>query len=164
MLVLKLNVINHLSGTTMYSFFHWDFLGQAILFKGWVTNNVGIYVLTLFVMFGMAVFSEFFTSYRHSLNYNATDNPETTPLINDTEEVSKKTSDLRKNWNKFSATHYWKTFCHIVQYVVNYFIMLVVMTFNAGLALAILGGIATGYFIFGKKRVADNIAEEELCH
>ncbi|GAM20923.1 hypothetical protein SAMD00019534_040980 [Acytostelium subglobosum LB1] len=146
--------------------FHWTYHGQIILFKGWITDSAGAYIGTLIFVFFMGLFSEFLTSYRHSLNYDKSQIEETTALINSDTEGSPatQTSSIVKTWTLFRATHYWKTITHIIQYVINYFIMLMVMSFNAGIGICALGGIGTGYFFFGKRRVADQIAEEELCH
>ncbi|EGG13667.1 hypothetical protein DFA_11428 [Cavenderia fasciculata] len=134
-------------------YFHWSYSGVPIVFEGWVVYSPGLYAFSILMVFAICLFSEYWASYRHSLNNPITS--ETQPLINGT----KKT--FKQQYNTFLSSHYWKTIVHVIQYAINYFIMLVVMSFNAGLAFAVLGGIGVGYFMFGRRRV---IIEEELCH
>lgn len=62
-----------------------------------------------------------------------------------------------------SKIHCFQTFLHVVQLVVSYFLMLIFMTFNIWLCLAVLIGAAIGYFLFGwKKCVVVDVTEH--CH
>lgn len=63
----------------------------------------------------------------------------------------------------FSTTHLLQTFLHIVQISVSYFLMLIFMTYNVWLCLAVLFGATLGYFLFGwKKSVVVDVTEH--CH
>ncbi|ODN06465.1 High affinity copper uptake protein 1 [Orchesella cincta] len=63
----------------------------------------------------------------------------------------------------FSAIHGWQTVLHIVQMVISYFLMLIFMTYNVWLCIAVALGAGAGYFCFGwKKSVVVDVTEH--CH
>ncbi|XP_051552168.1 high affinity copper uptake protein 1-like [Myxocyprinus asiaticus] len=62
-----------------------------------------------------------------------------------------------------SVAHLLQTVLHIIQVVVSYFLMLVFMTYNGYLCIAVAAGAGFGYFIFSwKKAVVVDITEH--CH
>uniref|UniRef100_A0A3Q3EVV7 Copper transport protein n=1 Tax=Labrus bergylta TaxID=56723 RepID=A0A3Q3EVV7_9LABR len=62
-----------------------------------------------------------------------------------------------------SPAHFLQTLLHIVQVVVSYFLMLVFMTYNAYLCIAVAAGAGMGYFLFSwRKAVVVDITEH--CH
>ncbi|KPP66200.1 hypothetical protein Z043_115323 [Scleropages formosus] len=62
-----------------------------------------------------------------------------------------------------SLPHLFQTVLHIIQVVVSYFLMLVFMTFNGYLCIAVAAGAGVGYFLFSwKKAVVVDITEH--CH
>ncbi|KAM8828914.1 high affinity copper uptake protein 1 isoform 1-T4 [Spinachia spinachia] len=62
-----------------------------------------------------------------------------------------------------SSAHFLQTLLHIVQVVVSYFLMLVFMTYNAYLCIAVAAGAGMGYFLFSwRKAVVVDITEH--CH
>nr|CAD7574184.1 unnamed protein product [Timema californicum] len=62
-----------------------------------------------------------------------------------------------------SRMHYFQTFLHIIQIILSYLLMLIFMTYNLWLCLAVVLGAATGYFLFGwKKSVIVDVTEH--CH
>jgi len=62
-----------------------------------------------------------------------------------------------------SKMHIWQTLLHVVQVVLSYFLMLIFMTYNIWLCLAVALGAGTGYFFFGwKKSLVVDITEH--CH
>ncbi|XP_060872920.1 high affinity copper uptake protein 1 isoform X1 [Metopolophium dirhodum] len=63
----------------------------------------------------------------------------------------------------FSITHLLQTFLHIIQISISYLLMLIFMTYNVWLCLAVLFGATLGYFLFGwKKSVVVDVTEH--CH
>lgn len=63
----------------------------------------------------------------------------------------------------FSITHLLQTFLHILQISISYLLMLIFMTYNVWLCLAVLFGATLGYFLFGwKKSVVVDVTEH--CH
>lgn len=62
-----------------------------------------------------------------------------------------------------SSAHFLQTLLHIVQVVVSYFLMLIFMTYNGYLCIAVAAGAGTGYFLFSwRKAVVVDITEH--CH
>lgn len=62
-----------------------------------------------------------------------------------------------------SFPHIFQTVLHIIQVVISYFLMLIFMTYNAYLCIAVAAGAGTGYFFFSwKKAVVVDITEH--CH
>ncbi|XP_063066357.1 high affinity copper uptake protein 1 isoform X1 [Engraulis encrasicolus] len=62
-----------------------------------------------------------------------------------------------------SLAHLIQTLLHIIQVVVSYFLMLVFMTYNGYLCIAVAAGAGVGYFLFSwKKAVVVDITEH--CH
>ncbi|KAK1787954.1 hypothetical protein P4O66_016433 [Electrophorus voltai] len=62
-----------------------------------------------------------------------------------------------------SLAHLFQTILHIIQVVVSYFLMLVFMTYNGYLCIAVAAGAGVGYFLFSwKKAVVVDITEH--CH
>uniref|UniRef100_A0A4X2LI02 Copper transport protein n=1 Tax=Vombatus ursinus TaxID=29139 RepID=A0A4X2LI02_VOMUR len=62
-----------------------------------------------------------------------------------------------------SFPHLLQTVLHIFQVVISYFLMLIFMTYNGYLCIAVAAGAGTGYFLFSwKKAVVVDITEH--CH
>lgn len=63
----------------------------------------------------------------------------------------------------FSKDHFFQTLLHIIQIGVSYLLMLIFMTYNVWLCLAVIAGAALGYFLFGwmKTRL---VHADEYCH
>ncbi|KAF2070939.1 hypothetical protein CYY_007745 [Polysphondylium violaceum] len=140
--------------------FHWSYFGQPILFKTWVTNSAGAYVLSLLIVFAVSLFSEYWSSYRYSLNSDkntsSANYEELTPLNGE-----RRGHSIGKLYRTFMKSHLWKTICHMLGFMISYFIMLVVMTFNAGLGIACVLGVGLGYYLFGRSRLG---VVEDICH
>lgn len=63
----------------------------------------------------------------------------------------------------FSKSHAYQSFLHVIQIVISYFLMLIFMTYNVWLGLAVALGSTTGFFLFGwKKSVVVDVTEH--CH
>uniref|UniRef100_H3B9C5 Copper transport protein n=1 Tax=Latimeria chalumnae TaxID=7897 RepID=H3B9C5_LATCH len=68
-----------------------------------------------------------------------------------------------KKQQMLSLPHIFQTLLHVVQVVVSYFLMLIFMTYNGYLCIAVAVGAGTGYFLFSwKKAVVVDITEH--CH
>ncbi len=62
-----------------------------------------------------------------------------------------------------TCAHIVQTLLHILQVIVSYCLMLVFMTYNVWLCLAVALGAGVGYFVFGWKR-AVVVDINEHCH
>ena len=62
-----------------------------------------------------------------------------------------------------SAGHFIQTLLHMLQVFMSYCLMLVFMTYNAWLCIAVVIGAGAGYFLFGwRKAIVVDINEH--CH
>ena len=62
-----------------------------------------------------------------------------------------------------SAGHFLQTLLHMIQVFISYCLMLVFMTYNVWLCLAVILGAGVGYFLFGwRKAIVVDINEH--CH
>lgn len=59
-----------------------------------------------------------------------------------------------------SGAHAVQTALHALQSTLSYLLMLVFMTYNVWLCLAVVLGLTLGYFLFGWRRSALNDANE----
>ncbi|KPP65206.1 high affinity copper uptake protein 1-like, partial [Scleropages formosus] len=62
-----------------------------------------------------------------------------------------------------SPPHLLQTALHVVQVVLSYFLMLLFMTYNGYLCMAVAAGAGVGYFLFGWRR-AVVVDVTEHCH
>ncbi|KAG8142041.1 putative High affinity copper uptake protein [Naja naja] len=70
---------------------------------------------------------------------------------------------LMETHKTVGVPHLFQTVLHILQVVVSYFLMLIFMTYNAYLCIAVAAGAGAGYFFFSwKKAVVVDITEH--CH
>ena len=73
--------------------------------------------------------------------------------------MARKAPNTMFNWG-----HLLGTILHLVQMSLAYLLMLVVMTFNTWLCLAVVLGSTLGYFLVGWKRPAGAIDVSDHCH
>ncbi|XP_022624233.1 high affinity copper uptake protein 1 isoform X1 [Seriola dumerili] len=77
--------------------------------------------------------------------------------------IKSRLSGLYVRQRMLSPAHFLQTLLHIVQVVVSYFLMLVFMTYNGYLCIAVAAGAGMGYFLFSwRKAVVVDITEH--CH
>uniref|UniRef100_A0A1B6IF45 Copper transport protein n=1 Tax=Homalodisca liturata TaxID=320908 RepID=A0A1B6IF45_9HEMI len=152
--------------------FHFGY-NETILFEFWKISSVGGLIGSMFGIFFMAALYEGLKYYReylfwktyNSLQYRSVDvptNKNTAPEENSVVHVVGEVIH-RQPPTMLSANHAFQTLLHIIQIVVSYFLMLIFMTYNVWLCVAVALGAATGYFLFGwKKSVIIDVTEH--CH
>ncbi|XP_074655099.1 high affinity copper uptake protein 1-like isoform X1 [Tubulanus polymorphus] len=80
----------------------------------------------------------------------------------DASKLDKNVADSERH-KMISWPHILQTMLHILQIVISYFLMLIFMTYNVWLCIAVVLGAGTGYFLFGwKKAVVVDVNEH--CH
>lgn len=140
----------------------------VVLFQGWDIQTIGAMVgscIGIFLMGilyeGLKYFREYLSSKHYtSVTYNNVKTPgeagsETSSQVNRT-PMSFKTSVT-------SASHYIQTALHLLQMIISYLLMLIVMTYNVWLFMAVVLGCTVGYFFFGwRKGFLVDITEH--CH
>ncbi|CAL8079911.1 unnamed protein product [Orchesella dallaii] len=126
----------------------------TILFKFWETSNTGVFVASLIIVFLLALVYEALKFYREVLY-------ERSATLASDRAVQGLLGGIRSNI--FKSYHLVQTVLHMVQLVLSYFLMLIFMTYNIWLGLAITLGAGVGYLLFGwNKRSAVDITEH--CH
>uniref|UniRef100_A0A8C1D714 Copper transport protein n=2 Tax=Cyprinus carpio TaxID=7962 RepID=A0A8C1D714_CYPCA len=144
--------------------FYFGYKNVELLFAGLVINTpggmvgacIGVFLLAVFYE-GLKIAREFLLR-RNQVNvrYNSMPVPgaDGTVLMETHKTVGSR---------MLSLAHFFQTFLHIIQVVVSYFLMLVFMTYNGYLCIAVAAGAGFGYFLFSwKKAVVVDITEH--CH
>ncbi|XP_034047524.1 high affinity copper uptake protein 1 isoform X1 [Thalassophryne amazonica] len=135
-----------------------------LLFSSLVINSAGEMVAACIGVFLLAVFYEGLKIGREILlrrsqvnvRYNSMPLPgsDGTVLMETHKTVGQR---------MLSPAHFLQTLLHIIQVVVSYFLMLVFMTYNGYLCVAVAAGAGMGYFLFSwQKAVVVDITEH--CH
>uniref|UniRef100_A0A3Q3G807 Copper transport protein n=1 Tax=Labrus bergylta TaxID=56723 RepID=A0A3Q3G807_9LABR len=127
--------------------FYFGYNNVELLFTGLLINSPGEMVGACIGVFLLAVLYEGLKMGRETL------------LRRSQSTSTHKTVGQRM----LSPAHFLQTLLHIVQVVVSYFLMLVFMTYNAYLCIAVAAGAGMGYFLFSwRKAVVVDITEH--CH
>ncbi|KAK2120173.1 hypothetical protein P7K49_001559 [Saguinus oedipus] len=144
--------------------FYFGFENVQLLFSGLVINTAGEMAGAFVAVFLLAMFYEGLKIARESLlrksqvsiRYNSmpVPGPNGTILMETHKTVGQQ---------MLSFPHLLQTVLHIIQVVISYFLMLIFMTYNGYLCIAVAAGAGTGYFLFSwKKAVVVDITEH--CH
>ena len=157
----------HDGPTVHHTMMHMAFqagLNEVILFTCWTTSGVWSMVGSCVIIFLLAFSYEALKFYREvlyrrscrTIQYNTV----TVPVQNGS--VVKETQGAVEV-KIFSGTHAAQTVLHVVQVIASYFLMLIFMTYNVWLCLAVVLGAGAGYFVFGWKK-ALIVDTTEQCH
>lgn len=138
--------------------FHFGVL-EKVLFNEWQVDKVSTMVLSCVGIFFMAVIYEGIKYFRENLLWR-TYNSLHYRAVN---ENAVPDGESHKPPRMFSQKHVLQTGLHMVQLIVSYLLMLIFMTYNVWLCLAVILGSATGYFLFGWKRTVV-VDMTETCH
>uniref|UniRef100_A0A8B9LX58 Copper transport protein n=1 Tax=Accipiter nisus TaxID=211598 RepID=A0A8B9LX58_9AVES len=144
--------------------FHFSYENVPLLFSGLTINTPGEMAGAFVAVFFLAMFYEGLKIAREcllrksqvSIRYNSmpVPGPNGTILMETHKTVGQQ---------MLSFPHLLQTVLHIIQVVVSYFLMLIFMTYNGYLCIAVAAGAGTGYFFFSwKKAVVVDITEH--CH
>lgn len=119
------------------SFFASDSVSN-LLFKGWTISTAGQMAGSCIAVVVIAIVFETLKSYKHNQQKPCKANSETTPLIRRLKQ--EHTSKIE------AISHLKETLLYLVRFIVGYFLMLVAMTYNVWLFLAVVAGCGIGYF------------------
>lgn len=162
------STINHqmMDHHMMMMYFHFS-KKAVILFQGWSVENAGGMVASCIGIFILAALYEGLKVSREILKRNysyvvSVDIPGSKTYSNGqtviTESRGKTPRSRLCNWH-----HFLQTFLHMLQVTISYFLMLIFMTYNVWLCLAVVLGAGLGYFVFGWK-INKVIDIYEHCH
>ncbi|MEE6504765.1 hypothetical protein FKM82_005334 [Ascaphus truei] len=155
---------DHGGMSMMHMTFYFGYENVELLFSGLVINTGGEMAGAFVAVFLLAMLYEGLKISRESLlrksqvsiRYNSmpVPGPNGTTLMETHKTVGQQ---------MISLPHMLQTFLHVIQVVLSYFLMLIFMTYNAYLCIAVAAGAGTGYFLFSwKKAVVVDITEH--CH
>ncbi|XP_029940023.1 high affinity copper uptake protein 1 isoform X1 [Salarias fasciatus] len=168
------------AGHSMAMTFNLDYIGVELLFSGLVINSAGEMVAACIGVFLLAALYEGLKIGREVLlrrsqvnvRYNSMPLPgaDGTVLMETHKTVGhhgisekSRLPEMSSRQRMLSPAHFMQTLLHIVQVVVSYFLMLVFMTYNGYLCIAVAAGAGMGYFLFSwRKAVVVDITEH--CH
>ncbi|XP_071051547.1 high affinity copper uptake protein 1 isoform X2 [Onthophagus taurus] len=149
-------------GHGMSMAFHFG-ISETVLFESWAFSTTWGLIGSMIGIFFMAALYEGLKYYREYLfwrTYNALQYRAVT-LQQDKAVVSEDNQIVQPSM--LSLMHVCQTGLHIIQIVLSYFLMLIFMTYNVWLCIAVVVGAAVGYFLFGwKKSVIVDVTEH--CH
>lgn len=137
---------------------------ETILFKEWAVSSVGGMVGSVIGIFLIALLYEglkFLREYLYREHFNAINYSSVSVMGHDGKTVT-ELHKVTKN-RVFGWPHLLQTSLHIAQVLVSYFLMLIFMTYNVWLCLAVLLGSGLGYFFFGWRK-ATIVDISEHCH
>lgn len=153
---------------------------ETILFSWWKIDTVLGLIGSMVAIFVLAVLYEGLKYYREYLfwkTYNLLEyRPVTGPTPRNPESPQRPTPTTSASPVQYvgevihkqpptmlSLNHLFQTFLHIIQVTLSFMLMLIFMTYNVWLCMAVVLGAAVGYFLFcWKKSVIVDVTEH--CH
>jgi len=147
----------------MMMYFHFGY-NETVLFNFWTISSVNGLLVSMIGIFFMSALYEGIKYYReylfwktyNALQYRSVDHPANNKNNTPQDNTVAQPTILSKD-------HFWQTLLHLVQIVLSYMLMLIFMTYNVWLCMAVALGATTGYFIFGwKKSVFIDVTDH--CH
>jgi copper transporter 1 len=132
---------------------------ETVLFDFWKVSGVGGFLGSMIAIFIMAVLYEFLKNYRRCVSSKSYSLRQCVPAAMSAQN-STGAQDSRMVYimgemiceepqTMFNRVHGFQTFLHILQFVLGYFLMLIFMTYNVWLCVALVVGTGVGYFLFG---------------
>ncbi|XP_050389458.1 high affinity copper uptake protein 1 [Patella vulgata] len=149
----------------MMMFFHTGKC-EYILFESLYTQTTGHIVGAAIAVFFLAIIYEGLKYGREVLVQRTTSKNKyiTTTLPNGTSQENIIVGGTQTvSARMLSCSHFVQTLLHMLQVFISYCLMLIFMTYNAWLCIAIILGAGAGYFIFGWRR-AVIVDVNEHCH
>jgi len=164
----------------MMMYFHGGY-NEVILFDFWRISTLAGLIGSMIGCFLMGILYEGIKSYReywmngafHTVTYNQVGSQQRkSPGIEQggdsreresSDSMSEQGSVKVIETKMVSLPHFVLTALHMVQMTLAYFLMLIVMTYNTWLLLAVLFGSTLGYFLFGwRKTTVVDVSDH--CH
>ncbi|KAL0819320.1 hypothetical protein ABMA28_007452 [Loxostege sticticalis] len=140
-------------------------VSQEILFNGWVTTNALELFGSAVAIFLAGILYEGLKYYREALYVNST-------TVTGDSQVNITKNECGTNgscrgpavvkYTMLSTGHIAQTALHILQATFSYILMLIFMTYNVWLCLALVLGMGVGYFCFGWRK-SSVIDSNEHC-
>ncbi|KAI4849707.1 Ctr copper transporter [Aureobasidium sp. EXF-8845] len=150
--------MDHGNMCNMNMLFTWDTQNLCIVFKSWrVTSTMSLFWSLLGVMLltaGYELIREISRRYEAKIQREIDDMP------NDDQEESSLLASGRSAADAYAKTKTIKAALYAIQVFYSFFIMLLFMTYNGWIMLAVGVGAFVGYLVFGSSTVTKSAA----CH
>ncbi|CAG5117541.1 unnamed protein product [Candidula unifasciata] len=153
----------------MKMYFH-DGYSEYILFESCLTKSPGGMVGACFIVFFLAVLYEGLKFLREIVlqrslagKAHTVYTVDTLPAGSSQEQMVMQIRNPSVTSRMLTSSHFLQTLLHVIQVFISYCLMLVFMTYNVWLCVAIILGAGAGYFTFGWKR-AMVVDSNEHCH
>jgi len=164
--------VEHMVHHMMSMAFHGGYK-ETILIEPWSIDSMGGLLASMLVIFIMAVLYEGLKYYRehlfwksyNALQYRAVSLPEKNVVNDDNSRVVHMVGEVihKQPPSMCSVMHFYQSFLHLIQVTLSFLLMLIFMTYNTWLCIAVVLGAGFGYFLFGwKKSVIVDVTEH--CH
>ncbi|XP_017055738.1 high affinity copper uptake protein 1 [Drosophila ficusphila] len=147
---------------------------ERILWRGWVASTVWEFVLSALAIFLVSFLYEALKFLRQQLarrearkeserlaaeQRRKAETPSTGGCCSETPLAEPREQTY---WQLlFASSHILQSLLNLLQIVISYLLMLIFMTFNYWLCLAVILGLGLGYFFFGWNK--KNPDESECC-
>ncbi|WOL13819.1 hypothetical protein Cni_G22599 [Canna indica] len=141
----------------MHMTFYWG-KKVTILFDSWQTKSWTEYLLSLVALFLVAAFYQYMEDRRVRFKILAKSKPSLQPAIGAPLLASAPFS------SRFGApARFASAILFGVNSAIGYLLMLAIMSFNGGVFVAIVLGLAVGYLLFRSNREEDLVMVENPC-
>lgn len=154
----------HEGHMSMAMTFYFGYENVELLFSGLVINSPGEMVLACLGVFLLAALYEGLKIGREFLLRRSQVNVRynSMPLPGNDGTIVMETHKT-VGQRMLSPAHFLQTLLHVLQVVLSYVLMLIFMTYNGFLCIAVALGAGAGYFLFSwKKAIVVDITEH--CH
>ncbi|XP_066979869.1 high affinity copper uptake protein 1 isoform X2 [Macrobrachium rosenbergii] len=139
--------------------FHFGY-NEVILFDWWSISDVGGLIGSMVGIFVLATLYEGLKYWREDLMRKAIAKQE---YVGNASKGNCGEENKQIQVNMLSLPHATQTLLHMLQMIVSYFLMLIFMTYNVWLCIAVVLGAGLGYFLFGWRK-ATVVDITEHCH
>ncbi|KAM9999639.1 hypothetical protein ACTFIZ_008096 [Dictyostelium cf. discoideum] len=141
----------------MMKYFHGG-IDEVVLFKTWITYDLGSFIGTWFAIFAFSFFYEFFKTFRSIIEINwrrnnNNNNNNNNNIIKQDEEINMNKisfSFLKGSYPSFTYKEIIGGIFYGIETGMSLILMLIVMLFNTALFFSILMGVVCGNICFGR--------------
>jgi len=145
----------------MPMYFTWSTKDLYVLFHAWHVKEDWQYLVSVLVVILAAAAYELLTSFRITLDHKWSYSEDAEPILSKGDANVQRPSPDRSFWSSYYLI---RASLHTLQLFLSYMLMLIAMTFNVGLLLALLVGAFVGYFLFGRHKKVKHSSEQLGCH
>ncbi|XP_043849265.1 high affinity copper uptake protein 1-like [Dromiciops gliroides] len=134
--------------------FYFGYENVEVLFSGLVINTPGEMAGAFVAIFLLAMFYEGLKKAREILLHKSqvSIHYSSMPVPGPNGTILMETYNKTVKQKMLSFPHLLQTVLFVIQVVLSYFLMLIFMTYNAYLCIAVVAGAGTGYFLFSWKK------------